>query len=211
MMIALLLAFLTLLSPIKQADQVAQKHGEVEGDIVTASGAVASGFTVDVTGTSRTSTYKARAVTDDEGRFNVANLAFGSYVVIPYLDSMDSRYPPGTGSFFDKHLFRFTLSPDQPYAIVHMKLDPPFRILKGIVTDSDSGKPVIAQIRLWHADDPDKWVIFGSAFTGEYRCWIPPGQKISGVFSAPQYKPSKVSISGDSDDPNPVLNVKLEH
>ena len=184
--------------------------GSVEGLLVDRDGKPASGFDIWVIGTSQTSDYKVDLRSNEKGRFFAKGLHFGSYVLSPFLGTEDSRYPPGTGAFFDKHLARFTISPGNPAATVKVQLEPPTLIISGIVTDMVSGTPLAAEMEMWQTDDPQyKWVKFGAASTGKYRCWLPAGKAIVLRATAEGYQDFETTIPAITSGVDPVVDIAM--
>jgi hypothetical protein len=187
----------------------AQTRGYVEGVLTDAAAKPAAGFQVSIVGTSPTSTYHVEVTTDENGKFAVRNLEFGSYLATPHLDTVESRYPPGTSAFFDKHLARFTLSQESPGASLSMTLDAPCLIISGTVSDGVAGNPVIATIRMWHREDKEKWVRLGSSAQGKYRTWIPANEAIEITVSAEGYEMYRTTLQPIENGVDPVLDVAL--
>jgi hypothetical protein len=77
------------------ASSVPPPVGVVSGVLLTYEQKLASGYIVDIVGTSRSSTGRARVQTDDEGKFRFEHLGLGTYALAPYLESDNSRYPGG--------------------------------------------------------------------------------------------------------------------
>jgi hypothetical protein len=203
MLVGVILLSMSILAAAEEADTY------VAGVLTDAAGGPAVGFVVSILGTSPSSTHNADATTDEHGKFRVNNLEFGSYLVAPHLDTLESHYPPGTSAFYNKHLERFTLSQESPQATLSLTLDPPCLILRGMVTDSVTGHPLVATINLSHTNDKDKWVRFGSAATGAYRTWIPRGQTLEMTVSAPGYEEFRTTIESIEDGEDPTLNISL--
>jgi hypothetical protein len=181
----------------------------VAGVLTDAAGGPAVGFVVSIVGTSPSSTNHADATTDEHGKFRVNNLEFGSYLVAPHFDTLDSHYPPGTSAFYNKHLERFTLSQRFPQTTLSLTLDPPCLIITGMVRDRVTGHPLTATIYLNHKSDKNKWISFGSAATGAYRTWIPRGEPLEMTVSAPGYEDFRTTIESIEDGQDPTLNISL--
>jgi hypothetical protein len=165
---------------------------------------------VSVIGTSRTSTSRVEMMTDDKGKFSIQNLGFGSYILAPYFNSADTRYPPGTGQFFDKHLVRFMIGPDHPMAILRVQLDPPTLIISGSAADKITSQPVAVEIKMWQIEDPEnKWAKFASSATGKFHFWLPPGKTIKLHASADGYEDFETTIPAITDGKDPVVEIVM--
>ena len=185
-------------------------RGAVKGELDYPNGAPAKGFMVSVIGTSRTRTNGVETMTDEKGNFSAPNLGFGSYILAPYFNSADTRYPAGTGQFFDKHLVRFAVSPDQPTATVKVQLDPPALIISGDAFDKVSGEPVAVQIKMWQIEDPEnKWAKFASSAAGKYHCWLPAGKAIVLRASAEGYQDFESTIPAITNGVDPVVDIAM--
>ena len=184
--------------------------GSVKGTLFYPDHQPAKGFKVSLMGTSRTSTFDVEMTTDDKGNFTAQNLGFGSYLVTAYLNAVDSRYPPGTGQFFDKHLVRFMLSPDHPMQILDVQLDPPDLLITGTAADKATGHPVAVQISMWQIEDPEnKWAKFASSAIGKYRFWMPPGKTIKLRASADGYRDFETTIPAITNGVDPVVDIDM--
>ncbi len=206
---AFLLSFSFL--PIIQGQLPAANPGMIEGTLSYPDGNPAPGFMLTLIGTSLTSVHNQDTRTNNKGQFKVAHLSLGSYALTSYLDTVDSHYPPGDGDFFDKHLYRITLSAEHPDAKVALQLDLPSLIISGTVTDLETGKPIIATIWMWQTIDPkNKWLRTGSAYTGVYHCWLPPNKTILLRASAPGYRDYETTIPAITNGVDPVLNIAMQ-
>lgn len=186
-------------------------HGVVEGYLIYPDGKPAPGFMVSIIPTSPTSRPHSDVRTDSAGHFRFENLSFGSYALTSYLNSETSRYPAGTGDFFDKRLLRLLLSQQSRSVTVVLQLDRPLLILSGTVKDAVTSRPVIATINMWQTVDPEnKWVRFGSAYTGAYTCLLPPGKTILLRATAPGYRDYETTIPAITDGVDPVVNIAMQ-
>ena len=183
--------------------------GVVSGTLHTYDGKPASGYTVDLVGTSQTSAARARTQTDKDGLFSVENLRLGEYVIAPYLEGLISRYPGGTSSFYDFNPVRIRLTASESSKQITIRLSPPNRILSGTVSSNVNGSPISATIQIEYPSDPDRFIRFASADSGEFKVLIPAKTQLIVRTTAPGYVANSQLLGPIPEDVDPRLDIKL--
>jgi hypothetical protein len=184
--------------------------GVVSGVLITHEGKPAAQYMVDVVGASPTSTYRKRVQTNKDGIFTVEDLKYGDYVIAPYLDEVNSRYPGGTSSFYNPSPVRIRLTEAESNKQITLHLGPPNRILSGTVTSSSDGSPVTATITIEFQGDPDRFIRFSSGRDGVYRVLIPAQTKLVVKITAPGYVAYSQLLAPVAEDNDPQVDIKLK-
>ena len=185
------------------------EQGLVHGHLKTDDGEPAAGFTVDIIGTSATSTWRKRVLTNEEGAFEFDQLNFGEYVIAPYLEGGQSRYPAGTLSFYNPKPVRIRLSRADQDDPITIRLNAPNRILSGTVVSSSSGSPVLAAIQLEYQNDSDRSIRFSTSHEGLFRVLVPASAILIMRTSAPGYASNVQAVGPVGENTDPQLAVSL--
>jgi hypothetical protein len=183
--------------------------GVVKGKLFNYEGKPAAHYNIDIIGTSSSSTPRDRVQTDDKGSFTFNNLRMGAYVIAPYLEDIDSRYPAGTSSFYNPSPTRVQLADSESSQQVTIHLGPPNRIFSGVVISRADGSPVAAVIQIEFRDDPDRFIRFSSGNDGAFRVLIPAGTQLVVKTSAPGYDAASQLLGPVAEGVDPQLSIKL--
>lgn len=192
------------------AFQRPSKSGSIEGVLIDSNKQPVPGFRIDAWGTSSSSTYRSTVSTDQQGHFSFKILNFGTYMLVPYVDSSKSRYyPGGTGAFFQPHPARAEVSKQYPSTSIVVHLQEPNRFFSGQVRDKKTGKPLSASLHMFYSNDRTNYLNFSSYPDGTYRVPIPPNTALSMEVTSRGYKMFSTSLVAHSDE-DPVLKIDLE-
>lgn len=183
--------------------------GVVRGVLLTYDGKPAAQYTVDVVGASPSSTSRKRVLTNEEGIFTAQGIKYGQYVIAPYLEGIDSRYPGGSSSFYDPNPVRIQLTDTEPSKQLTIHLGPPNRILSGTVTSSSDESPVTATIQIEFPNDANRFIRFASRRDGVYRVLIPAQTQLVMKVTAPGYIANSQLLGPITENSDPEIDIKL--
>jgi hypothetical protein len=176
---------------------VAEYAGSVHGTVVDENGipVVAARVSVDPLNGVPRSDLVRESETDKNGRFSIGNLELGTYGVFAMKES--SGYPDNSSSFYSNNAFpTATLTAGAPMVDLILKIGPPAAVIKGLVTDGTTNKPVDAGFLLRRTTATDNWISLSQR--AKFRVLVPTSTDVSFEVSAPGYKTYYYGGASDS-------------
>lgn len=124
--------------------------------------------------------------TDVEGRFNLDRLPWGKYSV--FAMKQEAGYPDMEPSFYSASMKIAVaiITPTAPVATVSIRLGPRAAIITGSVSDSRTGAPVNAFLKLARTDNAQDWL--STSVPSTYRVLVPAVTDVAFSVTAPGYE-----------------------
>ena len=142
----------------------AQNEGSIRGTVVDENGILLSGAKVFFEPTDHHQRHSSVSTveTDATGRFVIDYLDWGQYQL--YARKEDAGYPNTVFPIYSNGIqTRAEITSQAPKAEVEMRIGPKAGVLAGVVTDANTGKPVVADFLIKRVASPDESVSLRSS------------------------------------------------
>ena len=183
------------------ASEAADDLGVIRGVVVNESRNPVAGATVfietaPVLGMVAEGSLRA-ANTDDTGQYMFDRLKSGTYRVYAMKES--EGYPNPSFDFWGNGLIASAqVSHESTTLDVLLVIGPKAGSISGSISDSDTGKPIQASIRLWRTRNPEHYVAM--SIESKYNVLVPPNAEIDFEVKAQGYHTWRYLQDGPSRD-----------
>jgi hypothetical protein len=170
------------------ASPTASSVGYISGRILSVQGDAVPSADILVVGSSSSSTPKARATADSQGRFKVDGLAFGEYVIYPY--KLSESYALSVNSFFADDPERFILDSSHPSVARDLRMQPKSGKLKVSVRNAVTKAPIPnADLWLCRTAEPTRAGQLSTGPDGTSEHTVPSNVAVSMFADPPGFEP----------------------
>lgn len=141
--------------------------------------------------------------TDEQGRFTVDRLEWGSYWVVAMKES--EGFPDfGNSVYSDGRTFTAKVSAESPTATVLIVIGPKAGTIAGQILDAETGVAVVNPgIRIWRWKEPNKF--FSTTLRPQFEMLVPADTEVGLEFDAPGYEVSRYPSDPSFPQGKPLL------